>query len=240
MGSPSRPMPSRAEVRLLADQHRQTQALTSLLYFLKLTAPFPVMDSFVASPDLLLYLANHIVATKPRLIVECGSGVSTLVLARTAQLLSPSTRVISLEHDPGYLEQSRQMITMHELGGFVELRHAPLAPAGLPDHETLWYDMTMLDDVSGIDLLLVDGPPAALGPHVRYPAIPLLRDRLSRTAVVLLDDAARPDEAEVAGRWTEELTDFVRSEPRLSRGLIRFDRSADPGAGRDADRAVSD
>lgn len=229
MTSPNPYRLARQDLRLLADQHRQTQAFISLLDFLQLRAPFPVMDSFVASPDLLLYLANHVAAVRPGLVVECGSGVSTLVLARSAQILSPSTRIVALEHDPNYLRQTRQQIAMHGLDDYADIRLAPLAPAGLSDHETLWYDRTAAEDLTEIDLLMIDGPPAALGPNVRYPAVPLLHDRFSESAVILLDDAARPDEIEVADRWTaEELNNFVRSERRLSRGLIRWDRAPGP------------
>ena len=45
-----------------------------------------------------------------------------------------------------------------------------------------------------IDLLLVDGPPAYAVGHglARYPALPVLRDRLAPGATVVLDDVERP------------------------------------------------
>jgi predicted O-methyltransferase YrrM len=218
----------RTDMLALADQHRQTQAHLSLLHFLKFVAPFPVTDSFVAAPDLLLHLASTVASERPQLIVECGSGVSTLVMARTAQLLSRTTRVVSLEHDPEYLKRSRKLLEMHDAQAFAEIRYAPLEPVDLQDHESAWYARDQLNDLENIDLLLIDGPPTAVGPSARFPAVPLLHERLSESATVLLDDAARKDEADVAQRWqTGQLLDFERTDLRLSRGLAQFSRGRD-------------
>jgi hypothetical protein len=216
---------SRVDMRVLAAQHRETQAHMSLLQFLRFVAPFPSTDTFASASDLLLYLANTIVAEKPRLIVECGSGVSTLVMARTVQLMSLSTRIVALEHDPKYVRKSNRLLEIHDLVAFAEIRHAPLRPVSLAGHETEWYDPDRLDGLTAIGLLLVDGPPTATGPSARYPAIPLLHQQLAQDSIVLLDDTARSDEADVARRWAdEELSGFERSEVRFARGLTEFRR----------------
>jgi hypothetical protein len=72
-----------------------------------------------------------------------------------------------------------------------------------------WYGQSVLDDVDAIDMLIVDGPPSATGELARYPALPVLADRLSEGASVLLDDAARDDEQRVIERWRRE-------QPRMS------------------------
>ncbi len=72
----------------------------------------------------------------------------------------------------------------------------------------------------GVDLLFVDGPPATPERAVersRYPALPLLANRLARGARVLLDDAERAGERWVLKRWERELgTRFERD-----RGIAR-------------------
>lgn len=217
---------SRADRLTLMDHGHQTQAHLSLLHFLRLTAPFPVTDSYAASPDLLLYLANMITMTRPALVVECGSGVSTLVMARTAQLQSRTTRIVSLEHEPQYADRTRELLELHDVQAFAEVRYVPLRPTSLPGHETPWYASDQTADLNGISLLLVDGPPTTTGPSARYPAVPILHDRLSECAIVLLDDAGRKDEAGVAERWqSEQLRDFERADLEMSRGLAQFSRS---------------
>ena len=68
-----------------------------------------------------------------------------------------------------------------------------------------WYDPAALGRLPkrGIDLLLVDGPPAG-GPGIqasRYRALPALADRLAPNAAVVLDDADREGERRVLDRW---------------------------------------
>lgn len=228
MTKPEETSLSKAARRALADHHRQTQAHISLLHFLRLRAPFPLTDSYAGAPDLLLHLANTLAATQPALVVECGSGVSTLVMARTAQLQSRRTRVVALEHDQHYAQESDKLLEMHDLQAFAEIRYAPLQPVAIAGHETVWYALEQVSDLKEIGLLLVDGPPKAIGPNARYPAVPLLHGRLSDHAIVLLDDAAREDEAEVAKRWqSDELRDFERWDLDLSRGLVQFAHGAE-------------
>ena len=77
-----------------------------------------------------------------------------------------------------------------------------------------------------IDLLLVDGPPDLFGPGVRWPAVPLLRDRLGPGAAVLMDDGDRPAERRAAfGLW---LGDQVYSDAIASLDVRK--RLAEAGA----------
>ncbi len=66
-----------------------------------------------------------------------------------------------------------------------------------------------------VDVLIVDGPPAKIGKETRYPAIPRLFDRLADQAIVLVDDAGRPDERKIVRRW-------VRKFPTLTLDYLRW------------------
>ena len=53
-------------------------------------------------------------------------------------------------------------------------------------------------------LVICDGPPGnTIGG--RYGLIPVMRTRLSKGTLILLDDASRPDEQNIAERWRQEL-----------------------------------
>jgi hypothetical protein len=52
--------------------------------------------------------------------------------------------------------------------------------------------------------LFVDGPPGAIARQVRYPAFPLLADRLAPGATVVLDDSRRSAEAAIVKAWKQE------------------------------------
>jgi predicted O-methyltransferase YrrM len=137
---------------------------------------------------------------RPR-VVECGSGFSTLELARLVR--ERGGRLVSLEHDAFWAGRVREHLAAAGLAGTAEVVLAPLeAGAGLP-----WYAAAALQSLPDhIDVLLVDGPPAfEPGSGLsRYPALPVLMERLAAGAVVVLDDIDREGEQRVLEAWTGE------------------------------------
>ena len=66
--------------------YRQLEALRALDAELSLERALPPTRGWSASPDFLLLIAQHARDARPRIVVECGSGTSTVVLARCMQL----------------------------------------------------------------------------------------------------------------------------------------------------------
>lgn len=195
---------------------RVVQQLESLIGIYALAQPrltFPPSRGWAASPDFLAAMLNEILAreTRPN-VFECGAGLSTLVAAYALKRRSDGGHLFSLEHDPQHAEQVGRNLRLHGLPA-VDLTVAPLSWVDLPfetdDADTvqqaLWYDTSVFTLPARVDLLIVDGPPGRSAPDARYPALPILRQRLSADAVVLLDDAQRTPEKEIAQRWAEEL-----------------------------------
>ena len=56
-----------------------------------------------------------------------------------------------------------------------------------------------------IDLLVIDGPPKALGENVRSGALDFFLNRLSPNAVVVIDDAYRPGESKLASDFATKM-----------------------------------
>lgn len=147
---------------------------------------------------------------RPGLVVEAGSGATTVVLADYAT--RTGAKVVSLEHDGRYLARTADLLAQHRLGGVVDLRHAPLSTVDTPDGPAPWYD-TVLPD--GIGMALVDGPPGTVG---RQGALYALWPHLADGAHVWLDDADRPGEQAALSRWARHLPVRIRLLP-LPRGL---------------------
>lgn len=175
-------------------------------------------------PAALAQVCDEVVLGRRRVLVELGAGVSTIVLARLARELG--ARLTTLEHDPGWARVVREQLERERLTGAAELVEAPLAPHPLALDAAPWYGPEALAalPVSGIDLLLVDGPPGyGAGMELsRYPALPALADRLAPGAVVILDDAGRPGERAIIERWREELPAWRfgrRAEANIAVGL---------------------
>ena len=176
--------------------YRQSEALQQLFALLKFSAPIPPTRSWAASPDLLLTIADLVRTRKPRLVVELGSGVSTLIVAKAG-----ARKVISIDNSAEFAEKTREMLKAHKVRG-VEVRVAPLkAHTSRVD----WYDTAKLKDLKNIDLLIIDGPPGSKNPDARKPALKELLNKLSSKAVVVIDDVNRSGEREMAEAFAKAL-----------------------------------
>jgi GNAT superfamily N-acetyltransferase len=150
-----------------------------------------------------------------RRIVELGSGVSTVLLARLLTRWPPAGdwRLAAVEHDAAWVRRVTEELADEGIGDRVTVIHAPLVDHPVAQDGLLWYDerplATGLDEALDgglIDLLVVDGPPAFAPGFglARYPALPVLRSRLASGATVVLDDVDRPGEQDVLRRWERE------------------------------------
>lgn len=176
--------------------YQQFEALEQLLPLLKLTAPLPSSRGWAASPDFLLSLYEISRKSKPRVVVELGSGVSTLVLAK-----SGAKKIISLDHSLEYGEQTRAMLKNHRVRG-VEIRIDDLEKY---ESGHSWYSRASLKGINKIELLVIDGPPSATNPDARFPALENLLPILSPKATIVLDDANRADERKLADAFLAAL-----------------------------------
>jgi len=187
---------------------RQLEALQNLTAVLPAADLLPATRGWAASPDLLAVLVDLVITQRPALVVECGSGASTVWLALAMRRFAISGQVIALDHDPAYGAATRGLLARHQLGGLAEVRDAPLEPFQLNGEPCAWYARAAWADLAGIDLLFVDGPPAATGHQARYPALPLLSAALSPAATIVLDDLIVPDMQKVLRLWLDAYPDF--------------------------------
>ena len=189
--------------RLLRAQTGEVEALVQLFQGFTPRAPMPPSGGFALNPTDLLDLLQLIRTRKPRLVLELGSGTSTVWIAYVLE--KSGGRLVSLDHDPGYAEKTRAALAAHGLEKVAEVRDAPLRPVLLDGRSFPWYDTDALADVREVDLLLIDGPPEKTGPDARYPAMRVLEDKLADAATVVFDDAQRQDEQAALRKWVETI-----------------------------------
>ncbi|GAB3926819.1 hypothetical protein GCM10011575_08500 [Microlunatus endophyticus] len=204
--------------KIAADQQRLETNLRAEFQLRDMVAPrsddqspgmvTPINAGWQLSPQGLHEVVRRVLIDKPRLVVECGSGASTLWIARALRQVGGG-RLVSLENSAEWVEAVTTMVRREGLDN-VEVRHAPIEQTPVGAELRPWYAVEAIADLTGIDLLLVDGPVGKTHPLARYPAVPLLRSKLSDGATVLLDDYNRRQERETVNRW---LVEYPELEP---------------------------
>ena len=189
--------------------YRQLEILIPLLNKLNITKPLPrtnALNDYSASPDFLYKITEIIEKYKPELIIEAGSGVSTLIASYSLKKYNSKGQIISLDHDKKYSNFTKNEIVAHELEKYSKIIHAPLIEYS--NYKFRWYNIEKMANIKKIDLIIIDGPPSKLYKFARYPAIPLLLNNMSDEAVIILDDARRKTEQEIIKKWKKEFDCF--------------------------------
>ena len=130
-------------------------------------------------------------------ILECGAGLSTILLGILSQYLSRT--VWTLEEDRGWCRTVRAALRRYHIDS-VRLIEAPLRPYD----GYHWYTLPGERLPDRFSLVVCDGP-SGKTPGGRYGLVPQLQSRLAEDCVILLDDARRATEQETAARWGEML-----------------------------------
>lgn len=183
--------------------------------------PMPELGDWAMSASTLIWMLDRLENPSVRTIVECGSGSSTVWFATALATRGGEGRVIAMETSAAYAESTRAELAKLGLEDRAVVLHAPLVDTAVPGRDNQpWFDVSVLPDLPPVDLLFVDGPVGGVAHQVRYPAFPLLADRLAPGATVVLDDTGRPAEAAIVQAWKEE----VHSGRRL-RQVRRLDRA---------------
>jgi hypothetical protein len=152
-------------------------------------------DGYSAADVCLRSIADY-AATTDGPILECGSGLSTLVMSVLAG--RRGVPIYSLEHHESYFGHVSRLLRRLQLSK-VNLVLAPLRSKG--DFE--WYDVQPTSFPDKFQLIICDGPPSDTKGG-RYGLFPVLKNTFAPGATLLLDDVDRPEEQQILRRWCDE------------------------------------
>lgn len=188
-----------------------------------------VIGTWSVGPGTIRYLQKTVQSLHPSLVLEFGSGVSTLCIAQFLVDLADTSggspgRVISIEQSEEEAGRTEKLLGDHGLGSLVDVIVAPLRMGEVEGRYVSTYTISheAIEASVGpdqVDLVFIDGPAAESG--ARYGTIPLVRRFLRPGAVFLLDDALRDGELSVAAGWSR--LDYLAVEGiiPLEHGLLR-------------------
>ncbi len=178
----------------------------NLLQSLLINYPYLPISIFALRPLAINMILNEIIINNRQFILEFGSGISTLLIARLIKRNQLSTRLISVEHDANWCHLIQAQLKSEEAPNSVKIIHAPLLPCDISwDNKLEWFNQQILKDyfIDNFDMIIIDGPPACNEnlQFSRYPALPFIWDKLKPEFVVILDDANRYGERKIIAQW---------------------------------------
>ena len=156
-------------------------------------------------------LAGVVAEARPRLILELGSGSSTVLLARQCPSLGAGARVVSVEESPFFAKRTTRLLRRHNLLERVSLVVSPVVGTRIGNWRGYCYELSDSAVAAAMageraDFVLIDGPMSAWTRRgdCRYGTLPLIRKWLAHQAIVIVDDAHRRRERDIIARWTAE------------------------------------
>ncbi|MCU4177709.1 class I SAM-dependent methyltransferase [Carboxylicivirga sp. N1Y90] len=188
----------------LSNYFTQFEALYSIKKMFPEAVYLPPTRGWAGSPDFLLKLIELVITESPKYVLELGSGVSSIILGLALNRFT-NGQLVSVDHEADFAQKTRKFIDVNKLNGTVEVNHCPLCEYQYNESSWKWYDLSKIKLENKIDLLVVDGPPRKIQMKSRFPALPVLREKLSLEATIVLDDANRLNEQQVIKDWESYL-----------------------------------
>ena len=186
------------------------------------------LGTWALGPRTIDLLGAEILRQKPQLVLELGSGISTVSLAHMMSRLHGSSGgpyVVSIEQSSEMAGKTGRLLERAGLERFAEVHVRELADQTIGDRDTACYDLSDLGELlpGPADFVLVDGPSGP--PGVRYGTLPLTLPHCADGARFYLDDALRDDELDIGAAWAGlpgiEIEGIYPFETGLLAGTIR-------------------
>jgi len=203
--------------------HRSNDDAYAMQIILKLFPEFSYLPftPFSLNPYTIIHILNDILLNDRKQIVEFGSGISSIIIARFIQVNNLETKILSIDNN---LEWKK--FISKELDKYNCKDKIKLIVGELKEHHQkefteydnkYWYDLKTVKEAINsldvvIDLVVVDGPSTGLSKYSRYPAIPMIKNKLSKNVSIFLDDIRRKGEKEILVKWNKELEGELQFE----------------------------
>jgi hypothetical protein len=165
------------------------------------------------------FLWSRLFRERPCVIIECGAGLSTLMLGTYSKLIESRfrhrTAVLSLEQDQEVATEIQERLRECRLDDYVHVFFAPLSDEGryTPDASALSQHL----GEQKADWLLIDGPAGPEG--CRQWTIPTLSRFCRPFTKWFLDDAFRDGEIRVLRAWSRSKGIEVQGIYPFGKGL---------------------
>lgn len=154
-------------------------------------------------PSSIVTILNDIIINERRNIIEFGSGISTLVIAKIIEQEELDINFYSVEEDQVWMNLIKAKLEKHQISNNVKQIYSPIVPA----NDSSWHDTSFIETIDEIDCIVVDGPKAFSKEtsNIRTHALDAIKNKLSNSYSIFLDDCHRANESKILNDWSDQL-----------------------------------
>lgn len=203
--------------------HRSNDDGYAMQLILKLFPEFSYLPftPFSLNPFTILHILNDILFNDRKQIVEFGSGISTIIISRFIKINNLDTKILSFDNNNKWLDIISKELEKYNCKEPVSLVYSELTKHNNIDikkyDNDYWYNIEKVNTnintlKNDIDLVIVDGPSTDTSTYIRYAALPVIKERLSKSSCIFLDDINRTSEKEILQEWNKELEGNLRNQ----------------------------
>lgn len=156
----------------------------------------------------LACLANDIVVNNRNSVLEFGSGISTIIIARLIKMNNLNCTIITVDESAEWQEIIKKILKDENLLHHVNFVCAPTVKSVDRELSFEYNNSTLFKAIGEIkfDLVLVDGPSAWQKTNTRSRAsnLKFFKNNMTENFTLFIDNSDRPGETELANKITKE------------------------------------
>ena len=160
---------------------------------------------FSLNPNTILHIINDINLNSRKKVLEFGSGLSTIIMARYIKANNITCSIYSIEDNIDWAQFIQEQLIKFGCEEVVKILVSPLKSNY---DNVLWYDESLINSfIRGhrFDVVVVDGPSAKHDEKIRESSLYQVIDNLANNFFIVLDDIKRKGESKIYDNWSHFL-----------------------------------
>lgn len=150
------------------------------------------ITNWAPGPEFLCHVANEICIRNRRTIVEFGSGISTILMARLAKINNLDIQIYSIDQNQDWQDRIAAICAVDDT---LEPVHFLCRPARLEEGKS---------DRTPVDMVIVDGK-AEASAESRATALDFVASYLGHSFTIFLHDTDRTTEQSIFDDWKKKI-----------------------------------
>lgn len=197
-----------SKIHLIYSNSKQNELMLQDIYGLSLISNMTNINGYLPlnagslRPIAISYILNEIMINQKKSIIEFGSGISTLIIAKFFKENNIDGFIYSIEDNQNWANVLTEKLKNEQLDRYVKIIHAPLNER--VDNKLgsfMWYNLAVLNEEINreFDMVIIDGPKSfpTENQHARSYALDFIANQLKTNVFILLDDTDRKGEMNI-------------------------------------------